>query len=43
MLLAPVDPGHFILPWLNCFTLNLCEETTLGDVNRQIELEYINL
>lgn len=41
MLLAPVDPGTFILPWLNCFTLNLCEKTSMGDVNRQIELESI--
>jgi hypothetical protein len=25
MILAPVNPGTFILPWLNYFTLNVCE------------------
>lgn len=43
MVLAPVDPGHFILPWINSFSLNVCEKTQTGDVKRQIELEYINL
>ncbi len=41
MILAPIDPGTFILPWLNYFTLNLCEETMSGVISRKVVLESI--
>lgn len=42
MVLAPVDPGQFIFPWVNSFSLNVYEKSSNGYVNRQIVLEFIN-
>lgn len=41
MILAPVKPGSFILPWLNYFTLNVCEQTEEGDALRLLLLESV--
>lgn len=41
MILAPVNPGSFILPWLNYFTLNICEKSSGMDEHRLILLEAV--
>lgn len=41
MILAPVNPGSFILPWLNYFTLNVCEKSDTGDKQRMLLLESV--
>jgi len=41
MILAPVNPGTFILPWLNYFTLNVVENSDAGDTQRMLLLESV--
>ncbi|MDP4278055.1 MAG: hypothetical protein Q8914_10555 [Bacteroidota bacterium] len=43
MILAPVNPGSFIFPWLNYFTLNICEESknTRKERHRVLLLEAV--
>lgn|GEM_PF-2263389 len=41
MILAPVNPGTFILPWLNYFTLDVCEKSNGIDEHRMILLESV--
>jgi len=41
IILAPVNPGTFILPWLNYFTLNVSENTQNGEARRLLLLEAV--
>jgi len=43
MILAPVNPGSFILPWLNYFTLDVCENANnaQGEEHRVLLLESV--
>lgn len=41
MILAPVHPGCFILPWLNYFQMNICEKAEMESRTRSILLKSV--
>lgn len=41
MILAPVHPGCFILPWLNYFQMNICEKAEIESRTRSILLKSV--
>lgn len=41
IILAPVHPGCFILPWLNYFQLNICEKAEMQNYTRSILLKSV--